>query len=79
MGKLPRHTVKILPDGLRVLLLADSVVWGPPGDAHSRGFFPTLQPDSLLRRCFKTEKSPKGNDFSFLAFSSENKQVRIGL
>lgn len=28
MGKLPHHTVKMLPDGLRILLLPDSVVLG---------------------------------------------------
>lgn len=28
MGKLPHHTVKTLPDGLHILLLADSVVMG---------------------------------------------------
>lgn len=28
MGKLPHHTVKMLPDGLHILLLADSVVTG---------------------------------------------------
>lgn len=28
MGKLPHHTVKMLPDGLHILLLAASVVMG---------------------------------------------------
>lgn len=30
-GKLPHHTVQTLPDGLRILLLVDSVVMAPTG------------------------------------------------
>lgn len=67
-GTLPCRTVKILADGLRVLLLAASVVWGRPGDTHSPAFFFFF---FIHYSCLKVKNHQRATIYHLLPFLRE--------